>query len=83
MRIEILKSAKGNEQKQKKPAIYVSVNSKPDHPPRVKPLGNFFDGRIPTPPGQERVQNLTPRAYKNDPTPGAFSSIIHNKNMKK
>ena len=30
----------------------VSVNSKPDHPPpRVKPLGNFFDGRIPHPQG--------------------------------
>ena len=28
---------------------YVSVNSKPDHPPGAKPPGNFFDGGFPTP----------------------------------
>ena len=36
------------------------------------PPGNFFDGRIPQPPGRERVQNPHPRAYKNElkPYPG-------------
>ena len=53
-------------------------------PSQTIPLGNFFDGRIPTP-EQKRVQNPHPRAYKNElkPTSGAFSSVIHNKNMKK
>ena len=39
----------------------VSVNSKPDHPPRAKPPGNFFDVRIPHPPGKKEVQNPHPR----------------------
>ena len=36
------------------------------------PSGNFFDGQIPHPPGKKRVQNPTPRAYKNKlkPHPG-------------
>ena len=67
--------------------LYVSVNSKPDHPPpRAKSQGNFFDGRIPHSPGKKRVQNpppLEPIKTSYNPTPGAFSSIIHYKNMKK
>ena len=46
----------------------------------------FFDGRIPTPGQKEFKTPTSPRAYKNEqkpPLPGAFSSIIHNKNMKK
>ena len=45
---------------------YVSVNSKPDHPP-----GNFFDGRIPHPSGKKSSK---------PPPPEAFFSIIHYKN---
>ena len=58
----------------------VSVNSKPDHPPLAKPLGNFFVGRIPHPWAKKQIQNPHPRAYKNklNLPPGAFSSIIHN-----
>ena len=54
-------------------------------PPRAKPRGNFFDGRISHPPGKKGVQNPHPRAYKNElkPHPGAFFSIIQYKNMKK
>ena len=46
----------------------VSVNSKPDHPLRRKPSGNFFDGRIPHP-RAKRAQNPNPRAYKNELKP--------------
>ena len=34
--------------------VYVSVNSKPDHSP-----GQFFDGRIPHPPGKEKFKTPT------------------------
>ena len=52
----------------------VSVNSKPDHAPRAKPPGNFFDRRIPHPPGKKEFKTPTPRAYKNDlkPHPGGI-----------
>ena len=43
---------------------YVSVNSKPDHPP-----GNFFDGRIPPPRAKKELKTPTPRAYKNELNP--------------
>ena len=51
----------------------VSVNSKPDHPP-----GQFFGLANSPPPGQKRVQNPTPRAYKNELKPhprGHFSQL--------
>ena len=41
------------------------------------PPGNFFDGRIPHPPGKKEFKTPTPRAYKNElkPTPrGIFFS---------
>ena len=59
----------------------VSVNSKPDHPP--PPI--FLMGEFPTPRAKRKFKTPTPRAYKNElkPYPGAFSSIIHYKNMKK
>ena len=60
--------------------FYVSVNSKPDHPP-----GNIFDGRIPHPPGKKEFKTPTSRAYENElkSHPGAFFSIVYCKNMKK
>ena len=65
--------------------LYVSVNSKPDHPPRAKSPGNFFDGRIPHPRAKKEFKTPTPRAYNNElkPHPRAFFSIIHYKDMKK
>ena len=58
----------------------VSVNSKPDHP-----QGQFSRWANSPPPNKKKVPNLDPQAYKNglNPTPGAFCSIIHCKNMKK
>ena len=60
---------------------YVSVNSKPDHPPRAI----FLMGEFPTPRAKKEFKTPTPRAYQNDlkPHPRAFFSIIHYKNMKK
>ena len=59
--------------------LNVSVNSKPDHPP-----GNFFDGRIPHPRAKKfKIPPPGPIKTSWNPTPGPFSSIIHNKNMKK
>ena len=60
--------------------LYVSVNSKPDHPP-----DNFFDRRIPHPWARKEFKTPTPGAYTNElkPTSEAFFSIIHYKNMKK
>ena len=55
---------------------YVSINSKPDHPPGKTP-GQFFDGRIPTP-GQKQLKNPTspePIKTSKNPTPrGIFLS---------
>ena len=65
--------------------INVSVNSKPDYPPRQSP-GQFFRwANSPPPRAKRKVKAPTPRAYKDElkPHPGAFSSIIHRKNMKK
>ena len=45
---------------------YVSVNSKPEHPPRGKTPGNFLISEFPTPHAKE---SLTPRAYKNELKP--------------
>ena len=36
---------------------FVLVISKPDHPPSP---GNFFDGRIPHPPGKKELKTPTP-----------------------
>ena len=49
------------------------------------PTRAFCDGRIPHPREKRTFKTPTPRAYKNElkPHPGAFSSIIHYKNMKK
>ena len=47
---------------------YVSVSSKPDHPSRQNPRTIFLIGEFPTP-GQNRVQNPHPRAYKNELKP--------------
>ena len=46
--------------------------------------GNFLMGEFPITPEQKRSSKPHPRAYKNEvkPTPGAFFSIIHYKNMK-
>ena len=78
------------------PIMYQSIPSL-TIPSQAKPSGNFFDERIPQPPGQKGVQNPHPpgqkgvqnphpRAYKNElnppPPPGAFFSIIHYKNIK-
>ena len=51
-------------------AYNVSVNSKPDHPPpRAKPPGNFFDGRIPHPQAKKKFKTPTPWAYQNELKP--------------
>ena len=50
--------------------LYVSVNSKPDHSPQAI----FLMGEFPT---------LWAKKEFKTPTPGAFLSIIHHKNMKK
>ena len=42
---------------------YVSVNSKPDHPPGKTP-GQFFDRRIPHPPGKKEFKTPTPWPIK-------------------
>ena len=47
------------------PRHYVSVNSKPGHSPGAKPPGQFFDGRIPHPPGKKEFKTPHTRAYKN------------------
>ena len=47
---------------------YVSVNSKPDHPPGKTPR-QFFDRRIPHPPGKKEFKTPTPLAYKNELKP--------------
>ena len=38
-------------------------------PPWAKPQGNFFDGRIPHPPGKKEFKTPTPRAYENELKP--------------
>ena len=70
-------SEEGNESSDS--AIYVQ-----SIPSLTTPRAIFLMGEFPTP-GQTEVQNPDARAYKNElnPTPGAFSSIIHYKNMKK
>ena len=47
---------------------YVSVNSKPDHPPRQNPLAIFWWANSP-PPGKKGVQNPHPQAYKSELKP--------------
>ena len=47
---------------------YVSVSSKPDHPPGQIPRAIFLMGEFP-PPGQKQLQNPHPHAYKNEPKP--------------
>ena len=46
---------------------YVSVNSKPEHPPAGKLPGNFLKGRIPQPPGTKKVRNPGPWGRKIPP----------------
>ena len=48
--------------------MYQSIPSLTIPPPWAKPLGNFFDGRIPHP-RAKRVQNPHPRAYKKELKP--------------
>ena len=43
--------------------IYVSVNSKPDHPPG-KPSGMFLKVQMPHPPGTKKVQTSDPLGQK-------------------
>ena len=55
--------------------LYVSVSSKPDHPPG-KPLGNFFEIANSPPPGHKESAKSRPlaeavKSWKN-PTPGAI-----------
>ena len=56
--------------------------------PWARPLGNFFDGRIPTP-EQKEFKTPTPRAYKNEqkPTPRgiflSYSQLKHEKMRQK
>ena len=61
----------------------VSVNSKPDHPPKQNPQAIFWWANSP-PPGKKGVQNPTPGPIKmsQNPTPRAFFSVIHYENMK-
>ena len=49
------------------------------------PPGNFLMGEFSNPRAKRKFKTPTPRAYRNElkPHPGAFSSIIHYKNMKK
>ena len=44
------------------PQVHVMYQSIPS---LTIPFGNFFDGRIPHPPGKQGVQNPHPWAYKN------------------
>ena len=49
---------------------YVSVNSKPDHPPSGKTLqAIFLMGEFPTPWAKKEFKTPTPRAYKNELKP--------------
>ena len=50
--------------------MYQSIPSLtiPPPPPPAKPLGEFFDGRIPIP-GQEEFKTPTPRAYEKELKP--------------
>ena len=62
---------------------YVSVNSKPDHPPGQTP-GNFLKGRIPTP-GQKESAKPQPLGQKNrakTPSPGQLISKTRQKTYK-
>ena len=56
-----------------------------EFPAWPSPPGKFFDGRIPHPRAKKEFRTPTPGLQKRAKTqlPGAFSSIIHYKNMKK
>ena len=59
--------------------MYQSIPSLTIPQPRAKPVGNFFDGRIPPPPppGQKRVQTPTSRAYKNELKPHSWGIFLN------
>ena len=57
--------------------IYVSVNSKPDHP-LPPPRGNFFDGRIPHPQAKRTSKPHPPGLKKGSKTQpsGHFAQLL-------